>query len=159
MPSVLVPEDAASLLSAIVLAFNREISGSLLDEADELVKLGLATSAVLIAGTVLEYVESGPVASAVPAEHRSEVAAWRQLRNQVAHGSSGTVSVAEARRVIDGVRRILVTPTVSGEPVAQSGSEASLLPHAVKGKYAHVPTSSADFMRRKHEELELEDHG
>jgi len=57
MTSVLVPDEAASHLGAILLAFNRQIFGALLDEAGELAELGQAASAVLIAGTVLEYFE------------------------------------------------------------------------------------------------------
>jgi hypothetical protein len=36
MPSVLVPDEAASHLGAILMAFNRQIFGSFLDEAEEL---------------------------------------------------------------------------------------------------------------------------
>lgn len=151
MTSVLVPEEAATHLGAILLAFNREIFGSFLDEADELAGLGQAPSAVLIAGTVLEYFERSPAARVLPPEHRSKIAAWRELRNQVAHGSAGTLSVQQARQVIDGVRQILMTHSAQGGPVAA--------PPGIKGKYAYVPTSSEDFIKRKRDELELEDRG
>jgi hypothetical protein len=157
MTSVLVPEEAASHLGAILLAFNREIFGSFLDEADELAELGQATSAVLIAGTVLEYFQRSPTASVLPAEHRSKVAAWRQLRNQVAHGAAGAISVKQARQVIDGIRQILMTHNVPGGREHTLRPEANAAPHVIKGKYAHVPTSSDDFIKRKREDLELED--
>jgi len=159
MTSVLVPEEAASHLGAILLAFNREIFGSFLDEADELASLGLATSAVIIAGTVLEYFERSPSAGAPPPEHQSKIAAWRQLRNQAAHGSAGAVSVQQAREVIDGVRYILSTHLDSRGAAPRVQPEVTISPRDVKGKYAYVPTSSEDFMRRKREELELENDG
>lgn len=146
-------------MGAILFAFNREIFGSFLDEADELAGLGHAASAVLIAGTVLEYFEKSPAASVPPPGHRTEIAAWRQLRNQVAHGSAGALSVEQAQHLIDGVRRILMTYNVSGGPVRHLRPETDAAPDVIKGKYAHVPTSSGDFIHRKREELELEDRG
>jgi len=76
MDSVLVPQEAANHLGAILLAFNRDISGSLLDEADQLANLGKTTAAVLIAGTVLEYLERSPSAGLIPPERRSEIDSW-----------------------------------------------------------------------------------
>jgi hypothetical protein len=160
MTSVLVPDEAASHLGAILLAFNRQIFGSFLDEADELARLGQAASAILIAGTVLEYFERSPAAGVLPPERRGQIAEWRQLRNQVAHGSAIALTVRQARQVIDGVRQLLEAPYAPGGPVdhphaqAQAGAAA-----AVKGKYSHVPTSSGDFIKRKGEDLELEDRG
>jgi hypothetical protein len=159
MASIPVPEEAASHLGAILLAFNREIFGSFLDEADELAELGQANSALLIAGTVLEYFERSPAASALPHEHRIEIAEWRQLRNQAAHGAAGAISVQQAKQVIDGVRQILMSDKVSGESVRHLRPADGAHPHAIKGKYAHVPTSSDDFIKRKHKELDLEDRG
>src|ERR1700733_2996329 len=115
MASVLVPIEAASHLGAILLAFNRQIFGSFLDEADELAGLGQATAAVLIAGTVLEYFERGPYAGALPPEERRQIAEWRQLRNQVAHGSATALTVQQARHLIEGVREVLTaTPALGG---------------------------------------------
>jgi hypothetical protein len=159
-PSMIsVPDEAANHLGAILLAFNREIFGGFLDEADELAALGQVTSAVLIAGTVLEYVERSPAAGSLPIGTRSEIEAWRRLRNQVAYGSADALSVQQARQVIDGVRRILLTRDVPERSVPRLSPEAGAAPHAVRGKYAHVPTSSADFIKRKREDLELENRG
>ena len=55
MTPVLVPEEAATYLGAILLAFNRKIFGSLLDESDALAEGGHASSAVLIAGNESEF--------------------------------------------------------------------------------------------------------
>ena len=159
MATVAVPEEAAIHLGALLWAFNREIFGTLLDEADELAKLGQAASAVIIAGTVLEYFERSPSASALPLEHRSKIAAWRQLRNQVAHGSAGALSVQQARQVIDGVRQMFLTHNVLGGPANHFRVEAAATPQVIKGKYSHVPTSSDDFIQGKREDLELEDCG
>lgn len=146
MGSIVVPEEAASHLAAIVLAFNRDVSGHLLDEAEELAALGHGAAAVLIAGTVLEYIERSPGAGLVAPEDRHQLESWRRLRNQAAHGFAVAGSVEEARQVIDGVRRILATGTVSVRAAA-----------GIRGKYAGVRTSSDEFIRRKRDDLELED--
>jgi hypothetical protein len=159
MTSVLVPDEAAGHLGAIFLAFNREIFSGFLDEAEELAALGMAASAVLIAGTVLEYFERSPTAVLLPLEQRREIGVWRQLRNQVAHGSAGAPSVQQAQQVIDRARQILQTHYVSGGPVRRLHTEPGHPLKTVKGKYACVRTSSDDFIKRKGEELELEDRG
>lgn len=158
MASVLVPDEAASHLGAILLTFNREIFGGFLDEADELAGLGLATSAILIAGTVLEYFVRSPAAGVLPPERLRQIAEWRELRNQVAHGPAVAVTVPQARQVIDGVRQILMAACAPGEPGLQLRSQVGAA-RAVKGKYSHLPTSSGDFIGRKRDELELEDRG
>ena len=157
MTSVAVSEEAASHLGAILVAFNREIFSGFLDEAAELAELGQVGSAVLIAGTVLEYFERSPVAKAHSPGYGSETAVWRELRNRVAHGSAGALSVEQARQLIDGVRQILLTGDVSSRPSYYPRAEASAVPHIIQGKYAHVPTSSDEFMVRKREDLELEE--
>jgi hypothetical protein len=60
MASVLVPAEAAGHLGAILLAYNRQILVRFLDEADELARLNLSRSAILIAGAALEFFESTP---------------------------------------------------------------------------------------------------
>ena len=101
-----VPDEAANHLGAILLAFNREIFGGFLDEADELAALGQVTSAVLIAGTVLEYVERSPAAGSLPIGTRSEIEAWRRLRNSVVHSSEG-VTARAARAVVTSILRVV----------------------------------------------------
>ncbi len=157
MISVPVSEEAASHLGAILVAFNREIFSGFLDEAAELAELGQAGSAVLIAGTVLEYFERSPVAKAHSPGYGSETAVWRELRNRVAHGSAAALSVEQARQMIDGVRQILLTGDVSSRPGYSPRAEAGAVTHLIKGKYAHVPTSSDEFMARKREDVELEE--
>ena len=66
MDSVSVPEEAATHLAAMILAFNRDVFASLLTEVDQLTDSGQIIAAVLIAGTVLEYVERSPIRTLVP---------------------------------------------------------------------------------------------
>jgi hypothetical protein len=146
MTSVLVSGEAASRLGAI------------LDEADELAESGRAASAVLIAGTVLEYFGMSPLAGVLSPEQSRQISEWRQLRNQVAHDSAVAPSVRQARQVIDGIRQILAATLGLGGPVHRLRPEAGAV-RAVKGKYSGVPTSSGDFIKRKHEEIDLEDRG
>jgi hypothetical protein len=158
MTSVLVPDDAASHLGAILLAFNREIFGSLLDDANKLAISGQAAQAILIAGTVLEYTERSPIASALPPEIRRQIAEWRELRNQAAHGSPVAPTERQARQVIDGIRQILLAVSVPREPGHGLRPQPGFA-RAIKGKYSHVTTSSGDFINRKREEIDLEDRG
>jgi hypothetical protein len=159
MNSVLVPEEAASHLGAILLAFNRGISGSLLNEAEELAKLGQTMAAVLIAGTVLEYLERGPAATLVPPGQRNEINSWRRLRDQVAHGSADTLTTEHVGRMIEGVRQIIMNQKMPTDSVGPFRTQATGAASALKGKYAHVRTSSDEFIKRKREELELENRG
>ena len=74
-------------------------------------------------------------------------------------GTAGALSAQQARQVIDGVRQILMTHNVQERPAQHRRPEVGAVPQVIKGKYAHVPASSDDFIKRKREELELEDRG
>jgi hypothetical protein len=152
MSSVSVPEEAASHLREILLAFNRDIFGSLLDEADQLAESGQETAAILIAGTLLEYLERSPGSDLVSPEHRAQIESWRELRNQAAHGSPGITREA-AHSIIKGVRELVLAGNVGEE----GNIDIVRLARSIKGKYADVRTSSDEFMARKRNELKLED--
>jgi hypothetical protein len=157
MASVLVPAEAAGHLGAILLAYNRQILVRFLDEADELARLNLSRSAILIAGAALEFFESTPSAGVLSTQERRNITQWRQLRNQVAH-TAVTPSLEQAQHMVDGIRRILADACAPGESIHHFRP----LPDAVrtvKGKYAHLPTSSDDFIKRKRDDLELENRG
>jgi len=164
MTSVLVPDEAASHLGAILLAFNRQIFGSFpsanhtyRDEADELTASGQAASAILIAGTVLEYFEKSPASTVLPDAQRRRITEWRQLRNQAAHGSPVALTVLQARQIIDGVRQILGDAYAPGEPFHHPRLQTRSA-KTIRGKYSHIPTSSDAFIARKREDLVREDH-
>jgi len=72
MESVAIPKDAANHLWEMLLSFNRETSGRLLDKAEELVAQGQTAPAVIIAGTVLEYVLRSPAVKLLAASRKSE---------------------------------------------------------------------------------------
>ena len=51
--------------------------------------------------------------------------------------------------------RIALIESIRTGPTAPDAERAQLA-KSIRGKYAHVPTSSEEFIRRKHEDLELE---
>jgi hypothetical protein len=155
MTSVLVPDDAANHLGAMLLAFNRQIFAGFLDEAEELAREGLVASAIVIAGTVLEYLVKSPGAGLMRGEVNAQVSVWSEFRNQAAHGSAATLTVGQATQMISGLRQILMAAPRMAGPVEQQLSNA----HSVRGRYSHVQTSSADFIRRKSEEIDREHRG
>jgi len=157
MASLPIPEEAVNHLGAMLLSFNRDISVQLLDEAEELASQGMTTSAVIISGTVLEYLERSPAVALLPDSRKSEFESWRRLRQEAVHASGIRPDADEVRRMLQGIREIVSDPenVASAQEVARSGRASSA---NVKGKYAHVRTSADEFMRRKRQEVELEDH-
>jgi hypothetical protein len=139
----------------MLLLFNRETSGRLLDEAEELVAQGRSAPAAIIAGTVLEYLLRSPAVKLLADSRKSEFNAWRRLRDQAAHGTTSP-DAEEVRRMLQALRGISVSGTA-----AECGTEASGPRRApgspVRGKYTRVRTSADEFMKRKREEVELED--
>jgi hypothetical protein len=157
MDCVRIPEEAANYLGAMLLSFNRDISGHLLDEAEKLASLGLTASAVIIAGTVLEYAGRSPAGIILPAARKSELEGWRRLRDEVAHDSPTRPDIEQVRRMLQGIREIVSFSATAAEPAPQSSGRDRAFAGQVKGKYAHVRTSADEFMKRKREEVELED--
>jgi len=153
--SVPIPEEAAKHLWEMLLSFNRETSSRLLDEAEELAAQRQAAPAAIIAATVLEYLLRSPAVKLLAASRKSEFNAWRRLRDEAAYGVMSP-DADEVRRMLQAVREISLSGTA-----AEAGTETPGPPRAavsqLRGKYAHVRTSADEFMKRKREEVELED--
>jgi len=58
--------------------------------------------------------------------------------------------------MLQAVREISLSGTAAEVATQTSGPRRAAAPH-VKGKYAHVRTSADEFIKRKREEVELED--
>ncbi len=109
---------------------------------------------MVVAGVVLEAILSGPAGQGGP-EDRERLEKWSELRNGVAHGQSSAVTLSQAKEMVEDVRATLKRETRFGPRLAPPKAPAQS-PGQVRGKYTFVPTSAAEFIRRKADELRLE---
>jgi hypothetical protein len=82
---------------------------------------------------------------------------WLALRNGVAHATAATVTLDQAKEMVEEVRRSLTREMQSAARLGlpKTAAEAA---RQVRGKYKLVPTSTAEFIRRKADELRMEDN-
>jgi hypothetical protein len=126
-----------------------------LDEAEALLGLDFPAAAVLVAGVVLESILAGQLGQGAP-EDRQRMEKWSELRNLAAHAHGASVSLDQAREMIEDVRRSLMHASGARPHPASETSPGG--DRQIRGKYKFVPTSSAEFIHRKADELRLE-HG
>ena len=158
MAAPILPQDVTEHLEAAIQLSNKRVYLRFLEEAHALLALNIPAAAVLVTGVVLESM------LAVFREHGSEVRQrmekWIELRNRVAHAQTPTVTGDQAKEMLEDVRLFLTRETEVGPRLAvpKALTEA---PRQIRGKYQFVPTSSAEFIRRKADELSLEhdEHG
>lgn len=128
----------------------------LVSEAELCIKFDQASAAAILAGIALEELSSSRDLKFVQTSEPS-LQAWRQIRNRAAHpavpgNEEDRKAVAE---MVKGIRAILDEidrPDVTLRRSMLSGNALM----SVKGKYAFVPTSVEDFLKRKREDVELE---
>ena len=157
MATVILPRDVSEHLAAAIELSNRRVHLRFLDEAEALIALNLPTAAVMVAGVVLESILTGlrePEAS----QDRPQIEKWCELRNTVLHAHAPTVTLDQAKSMVEDARRFLTRETKVGLHLTAS---KTLAPQQVRGKYQFVPTSSTEFISRKADELRLEhdEHG
>ena len=155
----ILPQDVADHLEAAIQLSNRRVHLRFLDEAEALLALNFPAAAVMVAGVVLESILAGQL-NPETSEDRPRMEKWSELRNSVAHAHVLTVSLEQAREMVGDVRRSLMRESPVGPRLA-SGTKPAGARRQVRGKYKFVPTSSAEFIRRKADELRLEhnEHG
>jgi len=154
MAAPLLPQDVTEHLETAIHLSNRRVHLRFLDEAETLRALNLPAAAVAIAGVVLESLLVGQGHDAAPHE-RHEIEKWSELRNGVVHSHGPSVTLDAAREMVAGVRRYLLRATCLGPRLALRRT-STVEPRGVRGKYKFVPTSSAEFIARKADELRLE---
>ncbi len=90
---------------------------------------------------------------------KDQVNVWREMRNRAAH-SGGTqesaLRVEEVQAMVDGIRRMLSRADEKAETTFHAPSLSDALTR-VRGKYAFVQTSVDEFLKRKHDDQELEE--
>jgi hypothetical protein len=153
-----LPQDVTEHLEAAIQLSNRRVHLRFLDEAEVLLAFNLPVAAVLVVGVVLESILAGLEQG--PPESRQRMEKWFELRNSVAHAPVPAVTLDQAKEMVEDVRRFLAQEFKAGPRLAapMTPPEAA---RQVRGKYKFVPTSTADFIRRKGDELLLEhdEHG
>ncbi len=150
----ILPQDVTEHLETAIQLSYRRVYLRFLDEAEAILALDFPAAAVLVAGVVLESILASQRDPGFP-EDRQRLEKWSELRNDIAHAPVPTVSLDQAREMVGDVRRFLMRESRVGPRRALRTSPAGA-PRQVRGKYEFVPTSSADFIRRKADELRLE---
>lgn len=157
MAAPILPQDVTEHLEAAIQLSNRRVHLRFLDEAEALLALNFPAAAVLVAGVVMESVLAGPRDPGA-SEDRQRMERWSELRDGVAHARVPTVSLDQAREMVEDVRRSLTQESRVGLRLASPKMPAEA-PREVRGKYKFVPTSSVEFTRGKADELRLEHDG
>ena len=157
MAALILPQEVTEHLEGAIQLSNQRVHLRFLDEAEALLALNFPAAAVLVAGVVLESILASQRDQGVH-EDRRRMEKWSELRNRVAHAHGPTTSLEQAREMVEDVRRSLMRQSRVGPRLASKTSPAGP-PRQVRGKYKFVPTSSAEFIRRKADELRLEHDG
>jgi hypothetical protein len=152
MATLILPREVTEHLEAAIELSNRRVHLRFLDEAEALIALNLPTAAVMVAGVVLESILAG-VREEEAFQDRQQINEWFELRNEVVHAHATTVTLDQAKRMVEDARRFLTRETKVGLHLTAS---KTLAPRQIQGKYRFVPTSSAEFISRKADELRLE---
>jgi hypothetical protein len=151
-----IPEEINRHFEAVVVLSKRDVLLRLLHEAELCLQSQALSAATIIAAVVLE--EASLLNPGALDEEQDNVKVWREMRNRAAHPSgTGTELKAEqVKRMVTGIRAML---RHADRPDAGSSSLPSIEDtlKITRGKYAFVETSVDEFLKRKHQELELED--
>ena len=124
------------------------------NEAELLLAFNLPAAAVLVAGVVLEAILAG-FREQGGSQDRQRMRKWSDWRNSAAHSQVLTVTLDQAREMVEDIRGSLTREIKFGPRLASLKAPDEALPQ-VRGKYRFVPTSTAEFIRRKADELRLE---
>jgi hypothetical protein len=154
MAAPILPQDVTEHLEAAIQLSNRRVHLRFLDEAELLLTFNLPTAAVLVAGVVLEAILAG-FREQGGSDARQRMEKWLELRNEVTQAQVPAVTLEHAKEMVEAVRASLTREIRFGPRLAPTKAPAEA-PRQVRGKYKFVPTSSAEFMGRKADELRLE---
>jgi hypothetical protein len=150
-----LPPEVAEHLEAAVLLANKRLHLRYLEAAEVLLALSLPNAAVIVAGVELESILLSDRAPR-SFEERLRMEKWLALRDRVAHATETAVGFDQAKEMIEAVRALLMREIPAVPRLARELPDAA---RELRGKYRFVPTSAAEFIRRKQEDLRLEDNG
>jgi hypothetical protein len=159
MAASILPQEVTEHLEAAIHLSNRRVLLRFLDEAEVLLALNLPVAAILVAGVVLESIVAAGQEQGSPDE-RQQIGNWLELRNSVAHAGAPSLAADQVKEMVEGIRGFLIRDVSVGQRFVTAQTLAET-PAQLRGKYKFVPTSSAEFIRRKADELRLEhdEHG
>jgi hypothetical protein len=145
-------------VEAVLALSKREILWELVREAELCVEFDQTSAAAILAGIALEKLVSGSYSN-MAQQGEQTVQAWRQLRNRAAHPASlaSDVDPAAVAAMVMGIRGMLDQIEESQDGPQSSPSADNPLTR-IRGKYAFVPTSVEDFLKRKREDVNFENH-
>jgi hypothetical protein len=152
MAAPLLPHDVTEHLMAAIQLSNKHIHLRFLDEAETLLLLQMPAAAIVVAGVVLESLIAG---QGHCADELQQIERWADLRNVAVHSHQRMVTPDEAGEMVGGLRRLLLRASATGPRLAFT-AHPNRTPGPVRGKYRFVPTTSAEFIARKADELRLE---
>ena len=156
MAEAVISDEINRHVEAVVVLSKRDILLRLLREAELCIDLEQVGTAAILAGVALEEVYLFSDAS-VLRQHGPSFEVWRELRNRASHPAVGSeeinreavaAMVTEIRTLLDEIdppqSRRRWSPRLENEITK------------IRGKYTAVPTSVDDFLKRKRQDLELE---
>jgi hypothetical protein len=151
-----IPDDINRHIEAVLVLSKRDVLFKVLREADFCLQFEHLAAATVLAGVVLEEA-SLLVSPDALEEQQRHVEIWRELRNRTAHLVPGRAELEkeEVKAMLTGLRTLLEQidrpprrPTLF-RPVEDALTKT-------RGKYVFVGTSVDEFLKRKHDDLELE---
>jgi hypothetical protein len=128
----------------------------LVSEAELCIEFGQVSAAAILAGIVLEELSSLKELRMVQTLEPS-LQVWRELRNRAAHPVTHEADVDRkaVAAMVTGIRALL-DEIQNPDPTVRSSTPSANALTSIRGKYAFVPTSVEDFLRRKREDIDLE---
>ena len=152
-----IPDEIGRHIEAALVLSKREVLLRVLHEAELCLRVNQLAIATVLAGIVLEEA-SLLLDPHVLDEARDNAKAWREMRDRAAHPSPGRpeLDAEQVNAMLAGVRAMLDKADVS-QPRSTGLPLIEEVLTKTRGKYAFVKTSVDEFLKRKHEELELED--
>jgi hypothetical protein len=150
-----IPDEVAKHFEIALALSRRDVLLRFLQEAEVLIRSGQLAFAAVLAGVVLDEATRFLPPAAITAEGQINV--WREMRNRAAHPGSTELTIEQVKAMVAGIRGML------NQADEKSQLESSSLPPVedalaqIRGKYAFVQTSVDEFLKRKREDLDLED--
>ena len=153
-----IPDEINRHVEAVVALSKRDVLLRMLREADVCFQSEQLTAAAVLAGVALKEISLMMDQDAFNRQ-KETFEAWRKMRDRAAHVSPGKAHLdrGAVEAIIAGVKGL---PDQVDRPKGKSTSSrfAEEALKTTRGKYAFVGTSVDEFLRRKREDLDLEEH-
>jgi hypothetical protein len=152
-----IPNEINRHFEAALILSKREVLLRVLHEAELCLRVEQLATATILAGIVLE--EACLLLDPVALEKQKDlVKIWREMRNRPEHRSPvrSELDAEQVKTMVTGIRAMLDEAERQQARSMPSPPAQDALTKT-RGKYAFVQTSVDEFLKRKHQELDLED--